>query len=102
MNVEHFGKGLPKISVLRYFQIFDSSYSLQEILNQPFTKRQSRQRSISTAFHAKSMNFFYEYMIIIFNNNGQKFNCNVMHACTIRAFYVKLANFYKTLDTFVN
>ena len=25
------------------------------------------------------MQFFYEYMIIIFNNNGQKFNCNVMH-----------------------
>jgi hypothetical protein len=76
MNVENFGKSLPKISVLRYFQMFHSSYT-RNFKPTIYTKRQSRQRSISTAFHAKSMNFFYEYMIIIFNNNGQ--NCNVMH-----------------------
>ena len=40
--------------------------------------------------YKRDIYFFYEYMIIIFNNNGQKFNCNVMHNSRILCEISKL------------
>ena len=72
------------------YDIFKYSIPLiQEILNQPF-------RSIKPSkvyfycIPCKKYDIFYEYMIIIFNNNGQKFNCNVMHNSRILCKISKL------------